>query len=106
MSSGQRGRIRPWAGRAARDALRWVKTRGRAADAPCVICNQPIDYDLEYPSDASCSVQHIKSRKHYPELTWVRTNWAPAHLLCNQSAGTGPTDDTDPFDLGVVSPDL
>jgi len=98
------GRIPPWEGRAAREALRWVKATGRAADpqSPCVICEQPIDYDLVYPDPAACSVQHIRSRRDFPHLTWVRSNWGPAHALCNSSAGAG---DSGPIDLGVMTLD-
>ncbi|MBM6622655.1 HNH endonuclease [Micrococcaceae bacterium RIT802] len=81
--------IRPWAGRARSDALALVKRKGRAANAPCSICGQPIDYSLVYPHKQSCSVQHIRSRRDYPELTWEPGNWAPAHLDCNKSEGTG-----------------
>ena len=96
------GRIPPWSGRAARDALAWVKARGRAARSVCVICEQPIDYDLAYPNLAACSVQHLRSRRDFPELTWVRTNWAPAHHGCNSAAGAG---DREAPDLGVMTPE-
>jgi 5-methylcytosine-specific restriction endonuclease McrA len=78
--------IPPWSGRRRAEALATVKARGRAANTPCCICRQPIDYTLERTED-SCSVQHIRSRKHYPHLTWDPSNWAPAHLGCNKSAG-------------------
>lgn len=80
--------IPEWSGRARADALAKVKADGRRSERPCVICEQPIAYDLEYPHPQSCSVQHVRSRKAYPQLTWDPTNWAPAHLDCNQSAGT------------------
>ena len=76
-----------WGGRRAVDALRLVKAEGRRTGAPCVICGQPIDYRLAYPDPSSCSVQHVKSRKYYPHLTWDPNNHKPAHLSCNQSAG-------------------
>ena len=66
----------------------------------CYICCGPIDYALTYPHPMSCSVQHIKSRHHYPELTWDPTNWAPAHLTCNKEAGDGTSD---PYNLGITS---
>lgn len=88
-----------WEGRRRADALRWVKAQGRANKSVCVICKLVIDYDLAYPDPKSCSVQHLKSRKHFPMLTWVRSNWAPAHLDCNQVAGAG-----DPLpDLGLMT---
>lgn len=91
---------KPWAGRAASYALRRVKVVGRARSLPCVICEGAIDYALEYPDPMSCSVQHVVSRSVGPELTWVPSNWSPAHLFCNQSAGDGLSS---PFDLGVTS---
>lgn len=77
-----------------------VKAIGRARGPPCCICHGAIDYDLDYPDPMSCSVQHIMSRKLHPELTWVKSNWAPGHLVCNQSAGDGTAN---PYDLGVTS---
>lgn len=79
--------VKPWAGRARADALRWVKAKGRRASAPCVICEHSINYSLEYPHPQSCSVQHVKPRRLFPQLTWEPLNWAPAHLDCNKSAG-------------------
>ena len=87
----------PWSGRRVTEALKLVKRRGRAHHSPCVICNQPIDYDLEYPHPDSCSVQHVKSQSLYPHLRWDPHNWKPAHLQCNQSAGTA-----DSLGLGIV----
>lgn len=77
-----------WGGRRAVAALDWVRAKGRRENLPCCICRQPIDYSLRGDPEA-CSVQHIKSRNLYPELTWVRSNWGPAHLRCNTAAGDG-----------------
>ncbi len=52
-----------------------------------MICEQPIDYSLEYPHPQSCSVQHLKPRSLYPHLTWVTSNHGPSHLDCNKAAG-------------------
>lgn len=90
--------IPPWKGRRRADALAWLKAKCRRTNEPCCICTQSIDYDLEYPHPQSCSVQHVKSRKVYPHLTWERSNWEPAHLDCNKGAGTGET-----LDLGPTS---
>ncbi|MGU3409126.1 hypothetical protein ACLBWP_03380 [Microbacterium sp. M1A1_1b] len=78
--------IPPWSGRRRAEALDQVKALGRRLNLPCCLCQQPIDYDLRGTED-SCSVQHIRSRKRYPQLTWDPSNWAPAHLGCNKSAG-------------------
>lgn len=80
--------IPTWGGRRATAALDWMRAKGRRENLPCCICQQPIDYDLR-GSEEACSVQHVKSRKHYPHLTWDRSNWEPAHLRCNKSAGDG-----------------
>ena len=90
----------PWSGRRAQRALAYVKAHGRANRTPCVICEQPIDYSLEYPDPWSCTVQHKLSQRDFPEHRWQESNWAPAHLECNQSAGAGPT-----AGLGVLSED-
>ncbi|RZU61755.1 HNH endonuclease [Zhihengliuella halotolerans] len=76
-----------WSGRAASRALDQVRAGGRARRTPCVICRQPIDYSLRYPHPQSCSVQHLKSRRDFPQLTWEPSNWAPAHLDCNKAEG-------------------
>lgn len=78
-----------WAGRRKVEALKRVKALGRARrpPSPCCICEQPINYALEYPHPQSCSVQHLKSRATHPHLTWEPSNWAPAHLDCNKAAG-------------------
>jgi len=90
--------VPPWSGRRVSEALAWVKAKGRKAGTPCCICSQGIDYSLEYPHPQSCSVQHLKSRKAFPQLTWERSNWEPSHLSCNQAAGIGPA-----LDLGATS---
>ncbi|WP_143588473.1 hypothetical protein [Tersicoccus sp. Bi-70] len=97
--------IPAWSGRRRAEALRLVKAIGRRTNAPCCICDQPIDYSLEYPDPWSCSVQHLKSRFLFPALTWDRSNWAPAHISCNKSAGAGEASDVAPAGLGVTSDD-
>lgn len=90
--------IPEWSGRRRAEALARVKAEGERAGTPCCICNQGIEYSLEYPHPQSCSVQHVKSRKLFPHLTWDRSNHEPAHLSCNKSAGV-----EGPVDLGVMS---
>ena len=58
----------PWSGRRAQRALAYVKAHGRANRTPCVICEQPIDYSLEYPDPWSCTVQHKLSQRAGVEL--------------------------------------
>lgn len=82
--------IPPWSGRAAQAALARVRSEGARLHTPCSICLLSIDYSLRYPHPQSCSVQHVRSRRDFPELTWDPSNWAPAHLDCNLSAGANP----------------
>lgn len=91
--------IPAWSGRRAVEALQWVKARGRRRKTPCCICGHSIDYTLPSKHPHGCTVQHVKSRRDFPELTWVRSNWEPAHNECNSSAGAGDRDDG----LGVTS---
>lgn len=81
--------IPEWGGRRAQQALEHVKAKGRREKAPCCICDQRIDYAIESTKPDGCTVQHIKSRKHFPHLTWSPSNWAPAHRRCNTSEGAG-----------------
>lgn len=92
--------IPAWSGRRRADALARVKAEGRRTSAVCCICEQGIDYSLAYPHEQSCSVQHVKSRKAYPHLTWEPSNWEPAHLGCNKAAGIG-----DDLSMGTTSED-
>lgn len=104
--------IPAWAGRRRQQALedvrRWYGPHGRLAGdgneqtgAPCVICEQRIDYSFR-ETDDSLSVQHVKSRRDYPELTWEPANWRPAHLQCNKAAGAGDSPTRTPS-LGVMT---
>lgn len=97
-------RIQPWGGRRARAALARVRSLGARNHTPCVLCDEPIDYTLEYPNPWACSVEHVKPRRDHPELTWDPGNWAPAHHQCNIDAPKGhvATPTTRP-DLGIVS---
>lgn len=79
--------VKPWTGRPRQEALKLVKRLGRSRGLPCHLCGEPIDYDLEYPDERSCSVEHIRSRKTHPHLTWEQSNWAPAHWRCNIDSG-------------------
>lgn len=84
--------IPAWSGRRAQDALRRVKAEGRRRRTPCCICGQRIDYSLEKPHPNACTVQHRKSRKRFPELTWDPSNWEPAHASCNYADGPDGSD--------------
>lgn len=56
--------------------------------APCWLCGGAIDYRLKWPHPESWSLEHIKTVKEAPELILDMTNWASAHLDCNQRRGT------------------
>jgi 5-methylcytosine-specific restriction endonuclease McrA len=110
MGSQPDGRtVAAWAGRAKVEATRRVNQLGRSRvdgdgrpdPAPCVICGQPIDYDLPTSHPDSCSVQHLKPRSTHPWLTWDPSNWAPAHLQCNKA--DGPRGNTARTNLGILS---
>jgi hypothetical protein len=90
--------IPAWNGRRAQQALQWVRhnygpggslATDKAHGDPCCICHQPINYSARGTDDA-LTVQHVKSRRDYPQLTWDQRNWKPAHASCNYAAGTGP----------------
>jgi 5-methylcytosine-specific restriction endonuclease McrA len=87
-----------WSGRRAQEALEWVRHKYGRLNAPCCICHMPINYSVR-GTDDSLSVQHLKSRKNFPHLTWDQANWRPAHLLCNKSAGA----DNGLAGLGITS---
>ena len=61
--------MKPWAGRAAQDVVAWCKAN---LGYRCWLCGRQIAED-DY------SVDHVLDRKHYPHLTWVKSNWQPAH---------------------------
>ena len=62
--------MRPWAGAHVTKAREYVK---RVYGWTCWICGHAITDDDDY------TVDHVKERKHYPELTWEPSNWRPAH---------------------------
>lgn len=90
--------VPPWEGRRAQDALEQVRQRHAPRHTPCVICRQAINYKRKGKAD-SLSVQHLRSRRDFPHLTWEPSNWAPAHKSCNSSAGAGGSS----TDIGLTS---
>ena len=65
--------------------------RDRAADAPCWICGQPIDYRAKSSNrdynPRAWEPDHVLPRSEYPELTYDLTNIRPSHAYCNRSRG-------------------
>ena len=58
-----------WGGGRAAKAADYCK---RVYGWTCWLCGHAIE-----PGDYS--VDHVKERRHYPELTWEPSNWRPAH---------------------------
>ena len=91
--------IPDWSGPRAQKALAHVRAYGEANRLPCIVCDQPIDYELRHPHKQACTVQHVKPRSSHPHLTWEPSNWAPCHADCNSSQGSEIA-----TGLGLVSP--
>ena len=63
------------------------RANAAAANQPCAICGEKIDYSLQYPHQRAYTVEHIKALEHGGSLTdW--NNLAPAHWVCNVGQGT------------------
>ena len=64
--------------------------RDRAANAPCHICGQPINYLLD-PSSAPSAYEpdHLVPVSKAPELELDLLNIAASHTQCNRSRGDG-----------------
>lgn len=70
-----------------------------AANKPCWICGDEIDYRLKEPHPYSWNLDHIKAVQDHPELIMERNNWSASHRDCNVRRGT----DEPALDLGVPS---
>lgn len=82
---------------AGRRGARWVRLKAevKAKRGPCCRCWQRIDYALAYPDPNSFSVDHFPHPlSTHPHLAEDPSNLAPAHLVCNQSAGDKGTTPT------------
>ena len=62
--------------------------RDRAANAPCHICGQAIDYRAE-PSSTPDSYEpdHLRDVAKHPELALLPENVAASHRRCNRGRG-------------------
>lgn len=74
--------------RAYREFRAEMKAVWQAQNAPCWMDGQAIDYDGEANAPNSFELDHVKSRRHYPELALVASNARPAHSKCNRSRQT------------------
>lgn len=54
---------------------------------PCIRCEEPINYSLQYPHPRSWSLEHLIPVSERPELLLDRNNAASSHLTCNSVAG-------------------
>jgi len=63
--------------------------RDKAANAPCHLCGQPIDYTIEPSSQEDAwEPDHIQTFSAHPELEMDLDNVAPSHRRCNRARGT------------------
>lgn len=59
--------------------------RDRAANVPCWICGQPIDYRAEAGTPDAWEPDHVQPVADHPELAFDPGNIRPAHCSCNRS---------------------
>lgn len=72
-----------------RELRRRLYKRDRAANSPCWICGQPIDYRAEAGSPDAWEPDHVMPVADHPELALDPGNIKPAHCSCNRSRGSG-----------------
>lgn len=73
-----------------------------AADLPCWLCNQPIDYAAahdDYGNDDRFQEDHYFPVSTHPELQDDPENTRPSHAGCNRERGNG----TPAATLGIPS---
>jgi hypothetical protein len=56
-----------------------LRTRSQLDHAPCMLCDQPIDYALRAPHPLSFAAHHTTPDKLGPMV--------PSHRVCNERAG-------------------
>lgn len=72
---------------------RWEKVRNqfmyecRAANRPCHICKQPIDYSAAPQTADAFEADHYYPRSTHPHLTFDPSNLRAAHSSCNRARG-------------------
>ena len=74
-----------WGGTRAVKATKQHKATSQAANAPCAICGQPIDYQAPAGTPNAYELDHIQPRSTHPELTYDPDNYQPTHTNCNRS---------------------
>jgi hypothetical protein len=81
-SSGGRGAVRPWSGRAVAEARAQLEAR-TVWPTVCGRCGKKVD---RYPA-SGWTLGHIAERGAYPELTWEPSNWRVEHRSCSNASG-------------------
>lgn len=59
-----------------------------AANAPCWLCTEPIDYRAKQGEPDAFNLDHALSRETHPHLAEDPGNFRPSHETCNKSKGT------------------
>lgn len=79
-------------GRAYREFRERMKAMWQPSNRPCHICGQAtIDWDGAQNQPDSFELDHVKARKHHPELALDPNNALPSHHRCNRNKGAGTT---------------
>lgn len=73
---------------------RTFKARCKAANKPCHICRQPIDYDAPPQTPDAFEVDHIIPVSVSPGLELVPSNAAASHCRCNRQRKASKVDTT------------
>ncbi|MFJ3030959.1 HNH endonuclease [Rothia terrae] len=67
------------------------KAQCAASNAPCWLCNQPIDYSIPWKdplsggiNDDAFELDHLYPRSTHPELAEDPGNYRPSHRSCNR----------------------
>ena len=58
-----------------------------ALNKPCWLCQQAIDYRIEWPDEEAWELDHLYPRSTHPELAEDPANFRPSHRLCNLRRG-------------------
>jgi hypothetical protein len=87
--------------RSFRDECRMQRNPDGSYGAPCWRCHRPIDYRLRWPHPQAFELDHALTVKDRPDLALTRSNFKPAHAICNKR-GNGDQD-ADDLDIGEPS---
>ena len=70
------------------------RRRCRAANLPCALCGEPIDYALPHTSPQAFQSDHRSPVSVRADLAYLASNLQPAHASCNKSRGASPMEST------------